>query len=153
MENKNFNFLEKKKQLASTPGSFVIISNTLESKYYLSRIIEYDRLIGWIKKRIGVNIDTEKALDLIRRCQEHEKQFGQLLTELRSFVRIYVEPPKKSKTEKIGDNDSDSGDAKNEIAVTGDNGNNTENNYNPVAEAVATIRTGKASIAKSYQNT
>lgn len=133
MNNQN-NFLERKKQLATAPGSFVIISNTLESKYYLSRIIEYDRLVSWIKKRIGVNIDTDEALNLIKRCQEHEKQFGQLLNDLKSFVRSYVEPPSKKK--QTPDNGSG---LETESSITG-NGSDKEDKYNPVAEAVVGLK-------------
>lgn len=79
-------FIKRKQQLAGEPGAYVVKSNTLESKYMLVRLREYDRLLGWIKKHIGVDIDTQEALSLIEQCRNVEKQFGEALTKLKKFV-------------------------------------------------------------------
>ncbi|MBE0427224.1 MAG: hypothetical protein IBX72_11355 [Nitrospirae bacterium] len=88
-------YVKRKQELAAQPGTYVVRSNTLESKYLLVRLREYDRLLGWVKNHIGVDIDTEEALALINKCRDVENQFTETLEELRQFVENY----KKQKTE------------------------------------------------------
>lgn len=79
-------FVQRKQQLAGEPGTYVVKSNTLESKYMLVRLREYDRLLSWVKMHIGVDIDTEEALALIEQCKNVERQFGEALNALKKFV-------------------------------------------------------------------
>lgn len=79
-------YIKKKQELASQPGTYVVRSNTLESRYFLVRLKEYDGCLNWIKSHIGVDIDTNEALNLIDRCRNLEEQFTEILNELRQFV-------------------------------------------------------------------
>jgi hypothetical protein len=88
-------YVKRKQELAAQPGTYVVRSNTLESKYLLLRLREYDRLLSWVKNHIGVDIDTKEALALIEKCREVETQFTETLEELKQFVDSY----KKQKTD------------------------------------------------------
>lgn len=80
---------KKKQALAAEPGTFVVKGNTLESRWLLNRIREYDRLLGWLKSHIGVDIDTQKALEIIEKCKTVETGFATNLEELREFVKSH----------------------------------------------------------------
>ena len=96
-------FIRRKQQLAGEPGTYVVKSNTLESKYMLVRLREYDRLLEWIKKHIGVDIDTKEALNLIEQCRNVEKQFEETLAKLKEFVTASTKAANNGKSKKIGD--------------------------------------------------
>ena len=80
---------KKKQALAAEPGTFVVKGNTLESRWLLNRIREYDRLLGWLKSHIGVDIDTTKALEIIEKCKTVENAFQDNLEVLREFVKSH----------------------------------------------------------------
>ncbi len=84
-------YIQRKQQLAGERGAYVVKSTTLESKYMLVRLREYDRLLSWVKMHIGVDIDTQDALEIIEQCKNVEKQFEDALKKLKEFVQVNTE--------------------------------------------------------------
>jgi len=147
-------FVNKKVELAKQRDSYVVLSNTLESRAYMAKMIEYDRLLMWIRKRIGYTnfeMDTQEALKLIERCNQHSKEFTNLLNDLRNFVNKYTGGTKNREPQKAAPSETQSTEeishAGNSGGNSGGNGDspieNTDNGNAVAAEAKKSRRTRK----------
>ncbi len=84
--------IKKRQERAAMPGAFVLISNTLESRWLLTKIRDYDLLVNWVQRHIGrTNVDSTKALQLIEKCQGLERSFNAMIQDLAEFVSQYEE--------------------------------------------------------------
>jgi len=89
-------WVREKQRLAAEPGTFVVRSNTLESRFFLNRMREYDRYLSWVRAHIGIDIDQEKALDFINRGRDIEDRFNDIVKDMRKFVDSHIKQSRKN---------------------------------------------------------
>jgi len=141
-------FVNKKVELAKQRDSYVVLSNTLESRAYMAKMIEYDRLLMWIRKRIGYTnfeMDTQEALKLIERCNQHSKEFTNLLNDLRNFVNKYTGGTKNREPQKAAPSETQS----TEVSHAGNSGGNSGGNGDSPIENTDNGNAVAAEVKKS----
>lgn len=89
-------FIKRKQEMAAERGTFVVRGNTLDSRWFINNLREYDRLMRWVRDRIGRNIDTPKALELLEKSRAMEEAFREFVQELNKFVSQHAEKPKSN---------------------------------------------------------
>jgi len=78
------------------PGRFVT-ARSLEAKSLIKLLQEYDGCIVYIRNRWGRDgFDTNKANEIINRCNKIEEQFKEIVDEMKAFIKKNEEKRKNA---------------------------------------------------------